>query len=196
MNVLIACEFSGKVRDAFVKRGHFAVSVDLLPTAQPGFHYQGDVFDLDFTLYDLLIAHPPCTFLANSGVRWLYRDPARWAALDDAARFFQKLLNAPVGKIAVENPIMHKHGKARIGGAQQTQTVQPWWFGHPEQKATCLWLKNLPPLTPTNDVKHKMAALTSAERQRVFHLPPSADRWRLRSETFQGVADAMAEQWG
>jgi hypothetical protein len=146
--------------------------------------------------WDLLIAHPPCTYLTNSGVTWLHKDPSRWEKLDDAATFFRNLLDAPVPRIAVENPIMHNYGKERIGGVKQTQVVQPWMFGHMEQKATCLWLKNLPPLVPTNNVKAAMDALPDNQRQRLHYLPPSADRWKLRSTTFKGIADAMADQWG
>jgi hypothetical protein len=129
-------------------------------------------------------------------VTWLHKDPSRWAKLDEAAHFFKELLDAPIPHIAVENPIMHKYAKERIGGVKQTQVIQPWMFGHPEQKATCLWLKNLPPLVPTNNVKAEMDALPYNQRQRLHYLPPSADRWKLRSTTFQGIADAMAEQWG
>jgi hypothetical protein len=143
-----------------------------------------------------MIAHPPCTYLTNSGVTWLHKDPSRWAKLDEGAAFFKMLLEAPVERIAVENPIMHKYAKERIGGVKQSQVVQPWMFGHMEQKATCLWLKGLPLLKPTKDVKTEMMALPDSERQRLHYLPPSKDRWKKRSETFQGIADAMAEQWG
>jgi len=138
MRVLIACEYSGTVRDAFVAKGHDAMSCDLLPTDKAGPHYQGDVFDIIGDGWDLMIAHPPCTYLTNSGVTWLHKDPSRWAKLDDGAAFFKALLNADIPMIAVENPIMHKYAKERIGGTKQTQVVQPWMFGHLEQKATCL----------------------------------------------------------
>jgi len=196
MKVLIACEYSGRVRDAFIARGHDAMSCDLLPTDAPGPHYQGDVFDLDLAQFDLMIAHPPCTYLTNSGVCHLHKDHSRWSKLDDGAGFFKALLDAPVPRIAIENPIMHKYAKERIGGIKQSQVIQPWMFGHMEQKATCLWLKGLPLLVPTNDVKQAMMALPDNERQRLHYLPPSADRWKLRSTTYQCIADAMADQWG
>ena len=196
MKVLVACEYSGRVRDAFRARGHHAVSCDILPTDVAGPHHEGDVRDILGEGWDLMIAHPPCTYLTNSGVTWLHKDPSRWAKLDDGAAFFKMLLAAPIERIAVENPIMHKYAKERIGGIKQSQVIQPWMFGHTEQKATCLWLKNLPLLQPTNNVKEQMMALPDNERQRLHYLPPSADRWKKRSETFQGIADAMAEQWG
>lgn len=196
MKVLVACEYSGRVRDAFIKRGHDAMSCDLLETDESGPHYTGDVTDILGQGWDMLIAHPPCTYLTNSGVCWLHKDPNRWALLDEGAAFFKMLLTADIGKIAVENPIMHKYAKERIGGVKQTQVVQPWMFGHTEQKATCLWLKGLQPLLPTNNVKEDMMKLDKKERQRLHYLPPSKDRWKLRSTTYQGIADAMAEQWG
>lgn len=196
MRVLVACEYSGKVRDAFRAKGHDAMSCDILPTDVEGPHYQGDVRDIINDGWDLMVAHPPCTYLTNSGVTWLHKDPSRWAKLDEGAAFFKSLLDAPIPRIAVENPIMHKYAKERIGGVKQSQVVQPWMFGHMEQKATCLWLKGLPLLKPTKDVKAEMMALPDNERQRLHYLPPSEDRWKKRSETFQGIADAMAEQWG
>jgi len=196
MKVLISCEYSGRVRDAFIAMGHDAMSCDLLPTDAAGPHYQGDVFDLDLTQFDMMIAHPPCTYLTNAGVTWLHRDKERWAMLDDGAAFFKRLLEAPIPRICIENPIMHKYAKERIGGVKQSQVIQPWMFGHMEQKATCLWLKGLPLLQPTNNVKEEMMKLPDNERQRLHYLPPSADRWKLRSTTYQGIADAMAEQWG
>ena len=196
MRVLLGCEYSGRVRDAFISQGHDAMSCDLLPTDAPGPHYQGDVFDLDLASFDLAVFHPPCTYLTNSGVTWLHKDLTRWAKLDEAAAFFKRLLNAPIPRICIENPIMHKYAKERIGGVRQSQVIQPWMFGHPEQKATCLWLKGLPPLQPTHNVKAEMDALPDNERQRLHYLPPSPDRWKLRSTTFQGIADAMAAQWG
>jgi len=196
MKVLIACEYSGTVRDAFIKAGHNAMSCDLLPTDVAGPHYQGDVADILNDGWDLIIAHPPCTYMTNSGVSWLHKDPARWALLNDAAAFFNLLLDAPVNRIAVENPIMHKYAKERIGNRKQDQVVQPWMFGHMEQKGTCLWLKNLPLLTATNNVKAEMLLLPDNERQRLHYLSPGPDRWKLRSKTYQGIADAMAAQWG
>lgn len=196
MKILIACEYSGRVRDAFTKLGHDAMSCDLLPTDEPGKHYQGDVRDVLFDGWDLMIAHPPCTYLTNSGVCWLHKDPNRWQLLDDGAAFFKMLLDAPISKIAIENPIMHKYAKERIGGVKQSQVMQPWMFGHMEQKATCLWLKGLPLLQETENVKEEMMLLPKNERERLHYLPPSADRWKLRSTTYQGVANAMAAQWG
>jgi len=196
MKVLIACEYSGTVRDAFIRAGHEAMSCDLLPTDVTGPHYQGDVTDILNNGWDLMIAHPPCTYMTNSGVSWLHKDPARWVLLNDAAAFFNLLLNAPVNRIAVENPIMHKYAKERIGNRKQDQVVQPWMFGHMEQKGTCLWLKNLPLLTATNNVKAEMLLLPDNERQRLHYLSPGPDRWKLRSKTYQGIADAMAAQWG
>lgn len=196
MKILIACEYSGTVRDAFAAKGHEAWSCDLLPTDKPGNHFQGDVLEFIGEGWDMMIAHPPCTYLANSGVCHLHKDESRWAKLEKGAKFFKALLDAPISKIAVENPIMHKYAKELIGGIKQTQVIQPWMFGHKEQKATCLWLKGLPPLSSTNDVKSEMMKLSNAERQRLHWLPPSVDRWKERSKTFQGIADAMAEQWG
>lgn len=196
MKVLVACEYSGRVRDAFIKSGHDAMSCDLLPTDVDGPHYQGDVFDLELNQFDLMVAHPPCTYLTNSGVSWLHKDASRWDKLDDGAAFFKALLDAPVPRICIENPIMHKYAKERIGGVKQSQIVQPWMFGHMEQKATCLWLKGLPLLQPTKNVKAEMMDLPDNQRQRLHYLPPSADRWKLRSTTYQGIADAMADQWG
>jgi hypothetical protein len=196
MKVLIACEYSGRVRDAFLKLGHDAMSCDLLPTDSPGPHYQGDVFDLDLESFELMIAHPPCTYLSNSGVCHLHKDTSRWPKLFEGAEFFRKLLESPVERIAIENPIMHKYAKQLIGGVKQTQVIQPWWFGHMEQKATCLWLKGVKPLIATNDVKAEMMQLPKNERERLHYLPPSADRWKIRSTTYQGIADAMAQQWG
>lgn len=196
MRVLVACEYSGTVRDAFRSRGHDAWSCDILPTdADATYHYQCDVLEILGDDWDMMIAHPPCTYLTNSGVRWLYSDETRWQLLDEAASFFRALLEAPVPRIAVENPIMHKHAKARIGNVPQTQVIQPWMFGHMEQKGTCLWLKNLPPLVETNNVKEAMKNLPIKERNRIHYLPPSADRWKIRSTTYQGIADAMADQW-
>lgn len=257
LRVLVACEFSGTVRDAFAARGHFARSVDLLrteslsepvkfradfgcmehetmdPTCEAceheepwchehgmfayecpclgptedeaeyadtcehgARHLSGDLFSVeDIDGYDLLIAHPPCTYLANSGAKHLYKgmkkengkNPARWEAMRDGAEFFRRILALPIARICVENPIMLGHALSIIG-ERPAQVIQPWMFGHGETKATCLWLKNLPTLTPTNVV--------AGREPRIHMLPPSADRWKLRSKTFQGIADAMADQWG
>ena len=195
MRVLVACEYSGTVRDAFIKRGHDAMSCDLLPTDKTGPHYEGDVRDIINDGWDLMIAHPECTFLTNSGVCWLHKDTARWPKLFDGAAFFKVLLNTNIPKICVENPIQHKYARQLIG-EKYSQIVQPYMFGHAERKATCLWLKGLEPLVGTDDVKAEMEALPKREAQRLHYLPPSPDRWKIRSTTYQGIADAMAEQWG
>lgn len=195
MRILVACEYSGIVRDAFIKKGHEAISCDLLPTDKPGPHYQGDVFDIMNDGFDLMIAHPPCTYLTNSGVTWLHKQPGRWEKMELGAKFFKSLLEADIPKIAVENPIMHKYAREIIG-TRQTQIVQPYHFGHLEQKATGLWLKGLPELHETNNVKEEMLKLPDNQRQRLHYLPPTKDRWKIRSTTFQGLADAMANQWG
>lgn len=198
MKVLVACEFSGIVRDAFRRRGHDAWSCDLLPTdSNPRFHIQGDILKHlkeKADTYDLMIAHPPCTYLANSGVCWLYKKKNRWDAMERGAKFFKSLLDAKIDKIAVENPIPHKYA-VRIIGRKYDQIIQPYMFGHPERKATCLWLKNLPKLLPTNNVKAQMLALPKSKAQRIHYLPPSSNRWKLRSLTFIGIAEAMATQW-
>lgn len=196
MRVLIACEYSGVVREAFTAKGHYAMSCDLEPTDIPGNHYQGSVLDIINDGWDLMIAHPPCTYLTNAGVCHLHKDQSRWEKLDEGSAFFKLLLNAKIPKIAVENPIMHKYAKERIGNIKQSQVIQPWMFGHMEQKATCLWLKGLPLLQETNNVKAQMLELPDNQRQRLHYLPPSPTRWKERSKTFQGIADAMAEQWG
>ena len=196
MKVLVACEFSGKVRDAFAKLGHDAWSCDIIPTDAPGNHYQGDVTDILNDGWDLMIAHPPCTYLTNSGVCHLHKDETRWEKLDAGAKFFKQLLNANILMICVENPVMHKYAKERIGNVKQSQIIQPWMFGHTEQKATCLWLKGLPLLIETNNVKEEMMLLPDNQRQKLHYLPPSEDRWKLRSKTYDGIAQAMADQWG
>lgn len=204
MKVLVACEYSGRVREAFRAKGHDAYSCDLLPADDNSpYHIQGDVLPLLKNGWDLLIAHPPCTYLTNAGVCHLYaggkgskvRDEQRWQNMEEGAEFFKQFLDAPVDKIAVENPIMHGYAKEIIG-QKQTQCVQPWMFGHMEQKATCLWLKNLPPLVETNNVKAAMLDLPKKERQRLHYLSPGPDRWKERSATFEGIAKAMADQWG
>lgn len=195
MRVLVACEYSGVVRDAFLARGHDAMSCDLLPTDSPGPHYQGDVRDVLFDGWDLMIAHPPCTYLTNSGVRWLKDNPERWELMKEGAEFFRMLLNAPIPMRAIENPIMHGHA-VQIIGRRQDQVVQPWMFGHTEQKATGLWLENLPLLQPTDTVREEMMSLPKKERNRIHYMSPGKDRWKLRSTTYQGIAEAMASQWG
>ena len=194
-NILIACEYSGTVREAFKKIGFNNVwSCDLLPTDIPGQHFQCDVREILHKNWDLMIAHPSCTYLTNSGVCHLKTDPSRWAKLDEAGEFFKLLLNAPIPRIAIENPIPHKYAVERIG-RKYDQLIQPWQFGHTESKATCLWLKNLPKLVETHNVKAEMMLLPDRERQRLHYLPPSPDRWKLRSKTYQGIADAIADQW-
>lgn len=196
MRVLIAGEFSGVARDAFIQAGHDAMSCDLLPTDAPGPHYQGDVRDVLGYPWDLMIAHPPCTYLCASGLHWNKRRPERAQQTADALDFVRMLLDAPIERIALENPI----GCISTQIRKPTQTIQPWQFGHDASKATCLWLKNLPPLTPTNLIaprivngRKRWANQTDSGQNR---LPPSADRWKIRSETYQGIADAMANQWG
>ena len=182
MKVLVACEYSGRVRDAFLALGHDAMSCDLLPTDVPGPHYQGDVFDIINDGWDLMIAHPPCTHLAVSGARHFAAKQAS-GVQQEALLFVQRLLDAPIQRIALENPISIISSRIR----KPDQIIQPWQFGHGETKATCLWLKNLPLLAPTNIVEGREA--------RVHKMPPSADRWKKRSETYQGIASAMAQQW-
>lgn len=196
MRVLVACEYSGKVREAFRSKGHDAWSCDLLPADDGSpYHIQGDVLEILNDGWDLLIGHPPCTYLCNSGVSWLHKISERWDQMREGAEFFKALWDSDIPKIAIENPIMHKYAKEIIG-SNQTQLIQPYQFGHPESKATCLWLKGLDPLVETDNVKEVWKALPKKEAQRLHMLPPSADRWKLRSETYQGIADAMAEQWG
>jgi len=194
VKVLVACEFSGTVRDAFLARGHDAWSCDLLPTDKKVPHIQDDVLNHLKKKWDLMIAHPPCTYLCNSGVCHLHRDESRWGKMKQGALFFKKLLEAPIDRVAIENPIMHKHAVAIIG-RRQNQVVQPWMFGHAEQKATCLWLKNLPLLKEAKNVKEEMLKLPNKERQRMHWASPSKDRWKIRSTTYQGIAEAMANQW-
>lgn len=181
--VLIACEYSGRVRDAFLALGHEAMSCDLLPTDVPGPHYHGSVWDVIDYPWDLMIAHPPCTHLSVSGSR--HFSAKRLDGRQQAGvSFFMRLAKAGIPHVAIENPVCVMSSLWR----KPDQTIQPWQFGHGETKATCLWLKNLPPLRPTNVVEGREA--------RIHRMPPSADRWKKRSETFQGIAQAMAEQWG
>ena len=181
MKVLVACEYSGTVRDAFIAAGHDAMSCDLLPTDAPGPHYHGDVRDVLSDGWDLMIAHPPCTHLAVSGARWFHLKQAEQVkALD----FVRLLLAAPIPRIALENPVSIISSRIR----KPDQVIQPWQHGHGETKATCLWLKNLPVLRPSNIVDGREA--------RIHRMPPSPDRWKRRSATYVGVAAAMAAQWG
>ena len=200
MRVLVACEYSGRVREAFRAQGHDAWSCDLLPADDDSpYHYKGNVLDIIDDGWDMMIAHPPCTYFTNSGVSWLTgknKIEGRWEQLDEAAVFFNRLLDSNIPKICIENPIPHKYALERIGGRKYNQLIQPYMFGHKETKATCFWLKGLDPLVPTTDLKAETMALPARERQRLHWLPPSPDRWKLRSMTYQGVADAMAKQWG
>jgi hypothetical protein len=194
MRVLIACETSGIVREAFKKKGHDVFSCDILPSDDNSpLHKQMDLKDFDFKKFgiELLIAHPPCTFMCNSGVSWLKKDDSRWDELRKAHDFFTFIWNLPIKHICIENPIPHKYALL----PPYTQIIQPYQFGHPERKATCLWLKNLPKLRPTKDVKEDMEKLPKKEAQRIHYTSPGKDRWKIRSRTFQGIADAMAEQW-
>ena len=183
MRVLIACEYSGRVRDAFLKLGHEAMSCDLLPTDEPGPHYQGDVRDVLDYPWDLMIAHPPCTDLSVSGARH-FAVKRMDGRQQSGASFFIMLAKSGIPRIAIENPVCVMSSLWR----KPDQVIQPWQFGHGETKATCLWLTGLPKLTPTDVVEGR--------EQRIHKMPPSADRWKLRSATFPGIADAMAAQWG
>lgn len=195
MKALVGCEFSGVVRRALRALGVDAWSCDLLPAADGSpYHLQCDVRDLLDRDWLMGIFHPTCTYLTNSGVRWLHTEPGRWAKMREGAEFFRTLLNAPIPHVAVENPIMHKYA-VEIIGRRQDQVLQPHMFGHMETKATCLWLRGLPPLVPTNDVRAATMALPARERGRVHHASPGPDRWKLRSITYEGIARGMAEQW-
>ena len=193
MNVLMGCECSGVVRDAFIKQGHFAMSCDLFESETPGLHWRGDLLELLYTgFWDLLIAHPPCTYLARSGMRWLKDQPplksgkpvgaVRRALLDESLQFFQKIWESPIPKICVENP------RSFLIPWPASQYIQPWQFGHGETKETGLWLKNLPLLTPTNVVEGR--------ENKIHRMSPGPNRARERSRTYSGIADAMAQQWG
>ena len=192
MRVLIACEYSGRVRDAFAKLGHDAWSCDIIPTETEGNHYEGSVLDILNDGWDLMIAHPPCTYLSNAGARFLYPkgilNQERLAKGLLAKEFFMQLYNANIPKIAIENPI-----PSRVYGLPQyTQTIQPYEYGHPLQKRTCLWLKNLPKLTPTNIVNERQSTKVAGN----WFNKGGKDRQKERARTFEGIADAMAKQWG
>jgi hypothetical protein len=196
MRILVACEYSGVVRDAFIARGHDAVSCDLLQTEAYGPHYKGDVRDIINDGWDMMIAHPPCTYLCSSGLHWNKRVEGRAEKTEEALEFVAMLLGSRIPHIALENPIGCISTRIR----KSDQTIQPWQFGHDASKATCLWLKNLPPLAPTSIVqprivggKKRWGNQTDSGQNR---LPPSEDRWKIRSTTYQGIADAMADQWG
>jgi hypothetical protein len=183
MKILVACEYSGRVRDAFIRAGHDAVSCDILPTEKPGPHHQGSVLDILDDGWDMMIAFPPCTHLASSGARWFAEKRAD-GRQQEGADFFMRMINAPIERIAVENPI----GIMSRTYRKPDQIIQPWQYGHGETKATCLWLKNLPLLQPT--------CVVEGREPRMWKLPPSKDRAKIRSETYQVIADAMAFQWG
>jgi hypothetical protein len=216
IRVLVACEYSGTVRDAFAKLGFDAWSCDLLPTEKDGNHYQCDVMDIIDQNWDLMIAHPPCTYLASSGLHWNKRIPGRAEETEKSLDFVQKLLNADINHIALENPIGAISGRIR----KPNQIIQPYHYGHPESKSTCLWLKNLPKLQPTKLAQFKQYRCQCGNTFDVDlgeygccekpakpmwdnqtksgqnKLAPSVDRWKIRSATYQGIANAMAEQWG
>jgi site-specific DNA-cytosine methylase len=197
MKILVACEYSGVVRDAFLRAGHYALSCDLLPceSTASGDHYQGDVRDVLDHGWDLMIAHPPCTYLSVSGMHWTKRGLRDPKLTEDALAFVRALMDAPIESIAIENPVSVISSRIR----KPDQIVQPWQFGHDASKKTCLWLKNLPPLHATKIVepriingRERWGNQTDSGQNR---LPPSADRWKIRSATYQGIADAMAAQW-
>jgi hypothetical protein len=200
MKVLVACEFSGRVREAFAAHGHVSVSCDLLETELPcsksSYHYTGDIRDIINEPWDLIIAHPPCTYLAQSGVSWLAKTPGRWEQMLDAVDFFNLFLSHPCGRICIENPIMHNYARQKLLQPDYQQKVQPYFFGHPERKATCLWLKNLPKLRVTDNVEQQLFLLHKADKERILWESPGPERQKNRSRTFQGIADAMASQWG
>ena len=196
MKILVACESSGTVRDAFIRAGHDAMSCDMLPTERPGPHYQGDVLDVLYEHWDMLIGHPPCTYLSVSGMHWTTRGLRDPKLTEDALAFARLLMDAPIDRIAIENPVSIISSRIR----KPDQIIQPYEFGHDASKKTCLWLKNLPLLRPTEyveprvvDGKRRWSNQTDSGQNK---LAPSADRWKLRSKTYQGIADAMAEQWG
>lgn len=193
MRVLIACEFSATVREAFRARGHDAVSCDLLETEKPGPHIQGDVLKVLDQGWDLMVAHPPCTYLAVSGLHWNGRVPGRAKKTEDALKFVRALMNAPIPRIAVENPISVISSRIR----KPDQIIQPFEFGHPESKKTCLWLKGLPKLKPTNVLPlPKSGRWENQTPSGQNKLGPSPDRWKERSRTYAGIAEAIAAQWG
>jgi len=190
VKVLVACEYSGRVRDAFIEAGHDAMSCDILPDENfpSGPHYQGDVRPLLRESWDLVVAHPPCTRLCNSGVRWLH-ERNLWDEMREGAEFFLDCLNANAPLVAVENPVMHRYAKEIVGRGPDF-TVQPWQFGDPAKKRTCFWVRGLPPLVPTS-------SMTAADAKPDCHMAsPGPNRWKERSRTYQGIAKAMAAQWG
>lgn len=182
LRVLVGCEFSGRIRDAFTARGHHAMSCDLLPSETPGYHHQGDISDVLNMGWDVGIFHPPRTHLAVSGARY-FAEKRKDGRQQEGINFFMLCINAPIPHIAVENPVSIMSTVYR----KPDQIVQPFWFGHPETKATCLWLKNLPPLKPTH--------MVTGRAHRIHNMPPGPNRWKERSRTYQGFADACAQQW-
>ncbi len=202
MRVLVACEYSGRVRDAFLRMGHDAMSCDLLPTDVPGPHYQGDVRQILNDGWDLMVAHPECTRLTNAGVRWLKVPPPgktleqMWRELEEGVEFYKTLRDAPIKYKAIENPIMHCYARERINPGPR-QIVQPWHFGDEAFKATGFELINLPPLKPTNRLVPPKSGTDEHKRWSAIHrAPPGEFRWKFRSTTFPGIANAMAQQWG
>lgn len=195
MKVLIACEYSGIVRDAFTSKGHDAWSCDILPTESPGNHFQGDVLEHLDKGWDLMIAHPPCTHLAVSGARWFTEGKKPWSLQEDALDFVRKLLDAPIDKIALENPVSVISTKIR----KPNQIIQPFEYGHDVTKRTCLWLKNLPNLKPTKIVKPDIVLVNGKKMSRMHYESfklPSKERSKVRSKFYTGIAEAMADQWG
>jgi hypothetical protein len=193
MKILVACEYSGRVRDAFIRRGHDAISCDFLPSDAPGPHYSGDVKNIINDSFDMMIAFPPCTYLCSSGLHWNKKRPQRALQTAEALDFVRFLMEAPIEKIAIENPI----GCISTNIRKPDQIIQPWQFGHPESKSTCLWLKGLPNLIPTNILKKgESGRWDNQTKSGQNKLPPSKDRWKIRSLTYSGIAEAMAEQWG
>lgn len=192
MKVLIACEYSGRVRDAFSALGHEAWSCDLLPSDSPGLHYQGDVikFIKNNPSWDLMICHPPCTYLASSGLHWNGRILGRNKLTLESLEFVKTLLNLPIPKIILENPV----GRINTAIRKPDQIIQPWMFGEDASKSTCLWLKGVKKLEPTNVIKKDRYANQTPSGQN--NIGPSKDRWKIRSTTYQGIANAMASQWG
>lgn len=197
MRVIIGCESSGTVRDAFIRAGHNAMSCDMLPTERPGPHYQGDIRDVLYSEHwDLGIFHPPCTYLSVSGMHWTTRGLRDPQLTEDALAFARLLMDAPIARIAIENPVSIISSRIR----KPDQIIQPYHFGHDASKKTCLWLRGLPPLRPTEFVEPRIVGgkprwdnQTDSGQNK---LPPSKDRWRMRSKTYQGIAEAMAAQWG
>jgi hypothetical protein len=196
MRILVACEFSGITREAFAALGHDVLSCDILPTEIPGNHYQGDVRDVLYEPWDMICAHPPCQYLANSGVRWLHTQEGRWDKMHEGAAFFRMFMDHPCKRKMIENSVMHKHALAAIGGVKQTQSIQPYQFGIMQTKRICLWLTGLPPLIPTKSVKEAMLKLPYGQRALVHYEGPSPERAKNRARWYPLIAEAQADQWG